>query len=69
MYKKAMKPFFRFLATLPRLFPAFVEAGGVPEHLFLEKSQSKLMELSLRLRLATCYARTAELLALLEFEG
>ncbi len=50
-------------------FPAFVEAGGVPEHLYLEALQWGLREQDWVLRLATCYARTAGLSVLRAFAG
>ncbi len=51
------------------LFLAFEEAGGVPEHLYLEEPQWMWKEQGFWLRLATCCARIAGLFALLTFIG
>jgi hypothetical protein len=50
-------------------FLAFVEAGVVPEHLYLEVLQWKLKEQGFWLRLAICCARIAGLFASLAFVG
>jgi hypothetical protein len=58
----------RFVAALPRLFPAFIEAGEVPEQLYLEELQCRLKEQGIWLRFATSKARIAGLFASPAFE-
>lgn len=57
--KKTLKYSSQFVSVLPRLFLAFIEAGGVLEHLYLEEPQSRLKENGFWLRLATCCTRIA----------
>jgi hypothetical protein len=57
----------QFVAALPRLIPAFIYAGGVPEHMYLVEPQWRFKEQGFWLRLATCYAKIAGLLASLAF--
>ncbi len=55
--------FSQFVALLLKLFPAFVEAGEVPQDQNMAKLEFKLKEQSFWLRLVTCCARIAGLLA------
>jgi hypothetical protein len=57
------------VSAQPRLFLAFVEAGKVPDHLYLEGPPQMLKEQGFWLRLATCCARITGLFASLAFVG
>jgi hypothetical protein len=54
---------------MPRPFLDFVDAGEVPEHLYLEEPRWNLREQGFWLRLATCCARYARLLTFHVFTG
>jgi hypothetical protein len=59
----------QFLAALSRPSWAFIEAGEVSEHLYLEGPQKRLNDQGFQLRLATCCAMIARLFAPFVFVG